>query len=83
MKVILNALSALMAMATPVFADTTAMKETLSAPPDGYQSETEEDTNAHLAEFARSEGDEGTYSIVEVNFERDMFTPLITLASGS
>jgi len=69
MKVILRALFALAAMATPVFADATAMKEALPAPPDGYQSETEEETDAHLVDFAWRDGDKETYYIVEISFE--------------
>lgn len=78
MKEIPKALFALMAMATPVFAVATAMKESLSAPPDGYRSDDE--INAHLVEFAWPEGDKGTSSIFEISFEGDTIMPLITLA---
>ena len=69
MKLVLTSLFALMAMAIQVFADANAMKEALPPPPDGYQSEIEEETDAHLVDFAWLEGNEDTYYIVEINFE--------------
>ena len=69
MKVVLKYLFVVAAMETQVFADANAMKEALPPPPDGYQSEIEEETDAHPVGFAWLGGDEDTYYIVEINFE--------------
>ncbi len=69
MKVVLTSLFGLIAMAIQVFADANAMKEALPLPPDGYRSEIEEESDAHMLEFAWLDGNEETHYIVEINFE--------------